>query len=121
MKSSNVEDPIVECFGKGDFRVEKISYSNEKIWLDKDKTRGFNGVREEVWNFRIGGYMVCEKWLKDRQPKKGHLGRLLVNEDIKHYQKIIFSVSETIRIMDEIDEIIDAHGGWPGAFITANP
>ena len=27
----------------------------------------FEGVPPEVWNFHIGGYQVCEKWLKDRR------------------------------------------------------
>ena len=59
----------------------------------------------------IGGYQVCEKWLKDRK------GRALSSEDITHYQKIVVALSETIRIMAEIDKVIDVHGGWPGAFI----
>jgi hypothetical protein len=25
-------------------------------------------------------------------------------------------LSETIRLMKEIDEVIEKHGGWPGAF-----
>jgi hypothetical protein len=28
---------------------------------------GFKGVREDVWNFHVGGYQVCEKRLKDRK------------------------------------------------------
>ena len=82
---------------------------------------GFRGVPEEVWNFHIGGYQVCEKWLKDRQAKGGknpRPGRVLTDEDIDHYQKIVVALSETIRIMAEIDEVIEAHGGWPGAFQT---
>ena len=43
---------------------------------------------------------------------------MLSKEDIEHYQKIVVAISETIRIMGEIDQVIDAHGGWPGAFIT---
>jgi len=31
---------------------------------------------------------------------------------------IVVALSETIRIMAEIDEVIEAHGGWPGAFQT---
>jgi hypothetical protein len=27
--------------------------------------------------------------------------------------------AETIRLMQEIDEVIEEHGGWPGAFTTA--
>jgi Type ISP C-terminal specificity domain len=67
-------------------------------------------VPEDVWNFHIGGYQVCEKWLKDRK------GRALSKHDIAHYQKIVVALSETIRLMKEIDEVIEAHGGWPGAF-----
>ena len=60
-----------------------------------------------VWNFHIGGYQVCEKWLKDRK------GRVLSAEDIEHYQRVVVALNETIRIMREIDEVIEEHGGWP--------
>jgi hypothetical protein len=77
-----------------------------------DGTVGFKGVREEVWNFHIGGYQVCEKWLKDRK------GRTLSKDDLAHYHKIVVALSETIRLMKKIDEVIEQHGGWPGAFQT---
>ncbi|MEX2327624.1 MAG: hypothetical protein WD558_07820 [Pseudomonadales bacterium] len=59
---------------------------------------------------KIGGYQVCHKWPKDRK------GRTLSDEDIAHYQKIVVALSVTIRLMQEIDEVIEQHGGWPGAF-----
>jgi hypothetical protein len=74
------------------------------------QTRGFSGVSEAVWNFQIGGYQVCEKWLKDRK------GRILSKDDIAHYQKMIEALSETIQLMVEIDHAIEKHGGWPLAF-----
>ena len=37
-------------------------------------------------------------------------------DEIIHYQKIVVALSETIRLMTEIDEVIEDHGGWPGAF-----
>ena len=64
-------------------------------------------------------YRVCEKWLKDRQAKGGknpRAGRILTKEDITHYQRIIVALGTTIRIMGEIDEIVELHGGWPDAF-----
>jgi hypothetical protein len=64
----------------------------------------FEGVSPEVWNFHIGGYQVCEKWLKDRR------GRTLTNDDLTHYQKTVKALSETIRIMTEIDAAIPS---WP--------
>jgi hypothetical protein len=70
-------------------------------------------VPEAVWQFHIGGYQVCEKWLKDRK------GRTLTADDINHYQRIIVALAETIRLMGEIDEVIEQYGGWPGAFQCA--
>ena len=70
---------------------------------------------EEVWDFYLGGYQICHKWLKDRN------GRTLSDEDVAHYQKIVVALNETIRIMAEIDEVIGKHGGWPGAFQASQP
>jgi hypothetical protein len=57
-----------------------------------------------VWEFHIGGYQVPEKWLKDRK------GRILSYDDVTHYGKIVVALKETIRLMQEIDEIIPS---WP--------
>ena len=72
-------------------------------------------MTEPVWNFHIGGYQVCEKWLKDRK------GRPLSADDITHYHKIVVALTNTIRLMSEIDEVINQHGGWPGAFVSDSP
>ena len=121
LESPKLAHPITEFIGGRHPEVEKISWSRNTVWIDKAKTRGFRGVPEEVWNFHIGGYQVCQKWLKDRQAKGGknpRPGRVLTDEDIDHYQKIVVALSETIRIMAEIDEVIESHGGWPDAFVT---
>jgi len=95
--------------------VTAIGWSAESVWLDFDKktqrgTIGFHGVPEHVWKFHIGGYQVCEKWLKDRR------GRTLTPEDVTHYLRIVIALHATSRLMAEIDVVIDAHGGWPAAF-----
>ncbi len=39
-----------------------------------------------------------------------------VTDSISHltyYQQVVVVLKETIRLMGEIDEIIEAHGGWP--------
>jgi len=112
LESPKLAKPITEFIGCRNPEVERISWSKNTVWLDKTQTTGFRGVCEEVWKFHIGGYQVSEKWLKDRK------GRTLSKDDIAHYQKIVVALSETIRLMVEIDKVIDAHGGWPGAFIT---
>ena len=54
---------------------------------------------ENIGPFDIGGYQPAQKWLKDRKDRE------LGFEDILHYQKIIVALTETDRIMKEIDKI----------------
>lgn len=110
LEAKTLDTPITALTGGGAFQVEDVSYSNQTVWLDKGQGKGFRSVPEAVWNFHVGGYHVCEKWLKDRK------GRTLSKDDIAHYQKIVVALHETIRLMMKIDEVIDQHGGWPGAF-----
>jgi ABC-type glutathione transport system ATPase component len=39
-------------------------------------------------------------------------GRVLAEENIVHYQRIVVALKETMQLMEEIDEVIDRHGGW---------
>ena len=84
-----------------------------RVYISKDdlKTgkRGqyIEGVPPEVWAFQVGGYQVCEKWLKDRR------GRVLTNADLEHYERVMVALKETIRLMAEVDAAITQRGGWP--------
>lgn len=64
-----------------------------------NSTQYFNNVPEVAWNFYIGGYQPAQKWLKDRKDRE------LSYDDILHYQKIIVALTETDRLMKEIDLI----------------
>lgn len=110
MESVKLNKYITVFIGKDTVPIEKVSFSNDTVWIDKAISTGFRGVSETIWNFHVGGYQVCEKWLKDRK------GRILAEDDISHYQKIIVALSETIRLMGDIDNVIDVYGGWPDAF-----
>jgi predicted helicase len=113
LKCVKAENNITQMTGNMNNAVEKVSWADDTVWVDKEQTFGFVGVKLNVWNFQIGAYRVCEKWLKDRKDRK------LSKDDIEHYQKIVVAISETIRLMSEIDKVIDEHGGWPGAFQAA--
>ena len=108
LEAPKVNDFTTHFHGKADNSIYKPIYKDGAVWINANQR--FEGVPEAVWNFHIGGYQVCEKWLKDRK------GRTLSTDDIDHYQKIVVSLSETIRLMAEIDKVIEQHGGWPGAF-----
>lgn len=111
LDSPKLQPYITSYENVGDHLVEKVLYvePNPKAGMKSGRAyinskQFFDGLPQDIWEFRIGGYQVCEKWLKDRK------GRTLSSDDIDHYQKIIVALSETIRIMKEIDEIIP---GWP--------
>ncbi|MFB2969911.1 type ISP restriction/modification enzyme [Aerosakkonema sp. BLCC-F183] len=96
----------------GDDIVESVRYTEAgenaekgRVWINNNQY--FEGIPPSVWNFHIGGYKVCEKWLKDRK------GRQLSYDDLEHYQKIVLALAETIKLMDEIDKAITEYGGYP--------
>jgi hypothetical protein len=116
--------------GGGGNRVEKVRYSTGvvaqapvlaqndmpgsastgacatgRVWINDFQY--FEGVAPEVWEFRVGGYQPCEKWLKDRK------GRTLTYDDIEHCRLIAGILAQTRALMGGIDEAIMAHGGWP--------
>ena len=107
LESPKVEDFLTDWPVKGDNVVERVQYTEKdnRVWINK--TQYFGGVLRAVWEFHIGGYQVCHKWLKDRK------GRKLTYEDTQHYQKVVVALNETIRLMAEIDEVTAEHGGWP--------
>jgi len=95
----------------GDNAVETVRYTEPqndtkgRVWINT--TQYFEGVPKEVWEFHVGGYQVCNKWLKDRK------GRKLTYDDLTHYQQIVSALAETIKLMENIDTTITASGGWP--------
>ena len=68
---------------------------------------------QDTWECQIGGYQVLHKWLYDRRARGGEAGRILTEEDITHFQRTIVALNLTIKLMDEIDELIDEHSGFP--------
>jgi len=117
-KSSPLARPFTRYPLPGDSRVEKgypkylaagqkdpggkTILKQGRVYINQEQY--FEGVPRKVWDFCIGGYQVCEKWLKDRR------GRTLSFDDLSHYQKIVVALKETIRLMDEIDQAIPS---WP--------
>ncbi len=100
--------------GTGDNRVDRVRYvPPDKGTLGRvfiNRGQFFEGVEPDIWDFTIGGYRPAEKWLKDRK------GRILSDDDVAHYRRIVGALAETARLMDEIDELLEQHGGWPEAF-----
>jgi len=108
MESSKIEEYISSYPVQGSNLITtKISKENweivdaekelGRIWINEEQY--FNNIPQSSWNLFIGGYKPAQKWLKDRKDK------ILGFDDILHYQKIIVALSETNRIMKEINSI----------------
>jgi len=108
LESENLLTPLAPFTGQGDNKIKQKINKNDfqitdsvknigKIWINDSQY--FDAVPQVAWDFYVGGYQPVQKWLKDRQ------GRVLRADDILHYQKIIKALTETVRVMQEIDEV----------------
>ena len=82
----------------GTLQVDCYRWEQNRVYINNEQY--FEGVPESAWNFYIGGYQPAQKWLKDRK------GMTLSFEDVKHYQRIIYVLHQTERMMKEIDELL---------------
>ena len=112
MESEGDEFPAFNVAGNN--RVDRVRYAppsngvSGRVIINRDQY--FEGVTPDTWEFTIGGYRPAEKWLKDRR------SRVLGDDEIAHYQKLVAALTDTQRLMNEIDKLIEGHGGWPAAF-----
>ena len=97
LESGVVEKPISKYPHTGTNVVGKTKYENGNVYINESQC--FEDVPEVAWNFYIGGYQPAQKWLKDRKDRE------LQIDDIRHYIKIIVALTETDRLMKEIDKI----------------
>ncbi|MGY0393304.1 type ISP restriction/modification enzyme [Bizionia sp. KMM 8389] len=95
--AENDHNVITTTIGKKDWEIIDQEKQLGRIWINESKY--FDNVPVTAWEFYIGGYQPAQKWLKDRKERE------LKFEDILHYQKIIVALTETDRIMKEIDKI----------------
>ncbi len=99
-KLNNLITQFVDTGGNCLVDAGHPKFINENEVVINRKGDKFTGIPENIWNFYVGGYQVCQKWLKDRK------GRTLSDEDIQHYQRIVVALQETIKLMDKIDQAI---------------
>ncbi|MCF8265685.1 MAG: hypothetical protein K9I71_11880 [Ignavibacteriales bacterium] len=104
LKSKDLDKSISKFPIDGANKLEKPRFDsaqrdNGKVWINKEQY--FDGIKEAVWQYQIGGYQVCEKWLKDRKD------RTLTLDEIKTYCKIVTSLSKTIDLQNEIDKYFE--------------
>ena len=103
LRSDELDPPIAKFEGDGDEIVQTgkngLRYEPKTQRVFINETQCFEGVPPQVWEYQIGGYQVCHKWLKDRKDR--HLSL----DEIKTYCRIMTSLAKTIEIQAAIDEL----------------
>ena len=102
LKSDQFHQLITTYEGEGDNQVTQVIYNDQLQRVNINPQKYFANIPKQIWEFKIGGYQVLEKWLKDRKKSD----RALSDEDIIHYQKIVIALQQTLTIMTEIDQLI---------------
>lgn len=92
----SITEPLFSNPQNRNERIEKIAYNAEQKRLYVNESLYFSDVSEEVWGYKIGGYAVCEKYLKS------HKGEVL---DYAHFERIITTLHESIKIEAKIAKI----------------
>lgn len=104
LKSPELDPPTCRFEGEGDGRVGKdrktgLRYDAAARRVYVNAAQHFAPVPEDVWTYQVGGYQVCEKWLKDRK------GRRLELDDIRTYCRLVTALGRTIETQSEIDAL----------------
>jgi len=104
LKSSELDPPACRFEGQGESLMAKgrkagLRYEPGEQRVYINQTQYFAPVPEAVWTYQVGGYQVCEKWLKDRQERR------LEVEDIRTYCRIVTALKLTLDIQSKINDL----------------
>ena len=80
-------------------KAQGFRYDPTEQRLHINRTQYFSPLSPEVYQYRIGGYQVCEKWLKDRKDRRLDL------DDIRAYCRMATAIERTIKIRQQLDDL----------------
>ncbi len=112
-----MEDPKIKEFDikfpeTGSNKIEKVWYDKKNLRIHINEIQYFEGISEQIWNFKVGSYDVLCKWLKDRP------NRELTYNDIKEFKRIVFVIKEAFKIQSLIDSQLSP--SWPIESVKLN-
>ncbi|EIU4085266.1 DNA methyltransferase [Campylobacter jejuni] len=92
----NVSEALFKDIKNKNFKIQKIKYNKDTKELFINESLYFTKVSPEIYEFKIGGYAVLDKYLKSHKEE---------DIDHKHFTLIIQTLDETLKIQDEISKI----------------
>lgn len=106
LTSPELDPPTCRFEGQGDplvarTKAQGFRYDPTAQRVHISKTHYFGPVPSEVYDYRIGGYQVCDKWLKDRKDRR------LTLDDIRTYCRMVTALGLTLAIQQELDMVYE--------------
>jgi hypothetical protein len=80
-----------------DMEIGSIKYKDGVLHLNASKR--LLGISADVWDYRIGGYQVLDKWFKS------HRGEILTIDSFEHICNVVGLLAETIKVQDGLREL----------------
>ncbi|MFP5288863.1 MAG: type ISP restriction/modification enzyme, partial [Thermoanaerobaculia bacterium] len=100
--------PTTRFFGEGSGRLGRTrkvlrDYREDerRVYVNEDGQH-FDGIPLQVWEYRIGGYQVLDRWLQDRA------GRKLTADEIQAFCRTATALGRTVAVQRRIDELYAA-------------
>jgi len=96
------KDISIDLAGKvkgENLRVEKVKYDAKLEGVRINNKTILFGIPEDVWNYKIGGYQVIEKYLKSRK------GRELSLDELEHIYRVVEIIKRTIELVKVLEGI----------------
>ncbi len=91
-----IGEPLYKDTANKDLKISKITYAKETKELFINKSLYFEKVESSVWEYKIGGYQVLDKYLKSHKDEA-------IN--FEYFQKIIQTLHKSLEIEREITKI----------------
>jgi len=83
---------VIEPNNSEDMEINSVKYKDEVLHINTNKR--ILGINEDVWNYRIGGYQVLDKWLKS------HKGQHLTIDYFEHISNVAGLLMETLKVQE---------------------
>ena len=72
----------------------------------------FDAVPLDAWEYTVGAYQVCHKWLDDRRKA----GRELSDVEVTHFRSIVGACMSLVSSSQAVEEVLTSLGGWEAVF-----
>ena len=88
-----IGEPLYKDTANKDLKISAITYAKETKELFINKSLYFDKVESRVWEYKIGGYQVLDKYLKSHKDEE-------IN--FEYFQKIIQTLHKSLEIQEKI-------------------